>query len=207
MKRGILITFEGGEGSGKSTQIRMLASHLKRRGHSVLVTCEPGGSLLGKQIRRMLLHAPHRPSKTAELFLFLADRADHVESILRPTLKRGQTVLCDRYTDSTLAYQGGGRGFPLRTLEALNRAATGGLTPDLTFLLDVPVEVGLARAGKRSKGRKDRMERERLNFHRAVRSTFLRLAGREPRRFRVIDGHRNPNVIHQEVWNAVPLGK
>lgn len=199
MKKGIFITFEGPEGSGKSTQLRLLADRLKKRGVPVLTTGEPGGSHLGKKLRQLLLHSRVKPSPEAELFLFLADRADHVSAILRPALERGWVVLCDRYIDSTLAYQGGGRGLSLARLKRLNREATGGLQPDLTILLDLPVETGLARAGKRSKGKIDRMEREELKFHRAVRSAFLRLAKEEHKRFRLLDARRDPEAIHREI--------
>ena len=199
MNKGIFITFEGPEGSGKSTQLRLLAEWLKSRGVPVLVTGEPGGSHLGKKLRHLLLHSRVKPCSEAELFLFLADRADHVSAILRPALERGWVVLCDRYIDSTLAYQGGGRGLPMARLKRLNREATGGLRPDVTFLLDLPVETGLARAGKRSNGKVDRMEREELVFHRAVRSVFLRLAKQEPKRFRLLDGRRKPEALRAEI--------
>jgi dTMP kinase len=203
MKNGLFITFEGPEGSGKSTQIRLLATALKRHGVPVVVTAEPGGSPVGLEIRRLLLKAPVKPSPEAELFLFLADRADHVSSVIRPALERGTVVLCDRYTDSTLAYQGGGRGIPLSKLKHLNEEATGGLTPRLTFLMDLPVEKGLARAGKREGGKKDRMESERLAFHRRVRSTFLALAQKEPKRFRVLDATRNVEVLALDIFQTL----
>ena len=202
MKQGFFVTFEGPEGSGKSTQIRLLADHLKSRGIPTVVTCEPGGSFLGKKIRQLLLHSEVKPESEAELFLFLADRADHVAGVVRPALARGWTVLCDRYTDSTLAYQGGGRGLSIPRLERLNREATGGLKPDLTFLLDLPVEVGLARAGKRSKGKTDRMEREHLKFHQAVRATFLRLARSEKARFKILDATQPAQELSASVLRS-----
>lgn len=203
MKRGMFITFEGPEGSGKSTQIRLLAEALRAQGVVVTVTREPGGSPLGAAIRKLLLDSPVRPASDAELFLFLADRADHVANVIRPALTRGEVVLCDRYSDSTFAYQGGGRGLPLARLKRLDCEATGGLKPDLTLLLDLPVEKGLERAEKRGAGKKDRMEKERLGFHRRVRDCFLFLAKKEPRRFRVLDATRSMEAISSDVWAAV----
>jgi len=203
MRKGLFITFEGPEGSGKSTQIRLLAEALRRRGIPVTVTREPGGSPVGLAIRRLLLDAPHPPSPGAEVLLFLADRADHVETVLRPALSQGEVVLCDRYSDSTFAYQGGGRGWPMARLRRLDREATGGLKPNLTFLLDLPVEKGLERAGKREGGKKDRMEKEKLAFHRRVRSAFRGLASTEPRRFKVLDATRDMGSLADEIWGWV----
>jgi dTMP kinase len=203
MQRGIFITFEGPEGSGKSTQIRLLADALGRRGHRVTLTREPGGSPVGRKIRRLLLNTPVKPSPDAELLLFLADRADHVASIIRPALERGEVVLCDRYADSTFAYQGGGRGLSVARLRRLNREATGGLNPHLTFLLDLPADKGLARAGKREAGKKDRMEMEKLAFHRRVRSAFLRFAKAEPKRIKVLDASRDIDDLAVEILKTV----
>jgi dTMP kinase len=206
MKKGMFITFEGPEGSGKSTQIRLLSEALKRRAMKVTVTREPGGSAVGKAIRRLLLNSPIKPSPDAELLLFLADRADHVASVIRPALERGEIVLCDRYEDSTFAYQGGGRGLSLPRLRRLNHEATGGLKPHLTILLDLPAEVGLARAGKREGGKKDRMEKERLAFHRRVRSSFRAFAEKEPKRFKVLDATKDVGSLADEIWKAVDKG-
>ena len=185
MKKGLFITLEGPEGSGKTTHIGLLAAHLRARGLAVVVTREPGGTPLAAGIRRLLLDSRGGMSPLAELFLYEADRAQHVRAVLEPALRRKRIVLCDRYTDSTLAYQGYGRRLPMKTIETLNAAAASGLRPDLTLLLDVPVRRGLMQA-KRKKRRHDRMERAGIAFHRRVRRGFLALAKREPKRFRVI---------------------
>jgi dTMP kinase len=203
MKKGIFITFEGPEGSGKSTQMGLLAEALRGRGFQVTVTREPGGSIVGREIRRLLLNTPVKPSPEAELLLFLADRADHVASVIRPALERGEVVLCDRYADSTLAYQGGGRGLSMARLRRLNREATGNLQPHLTFLMDLPAEKGLLRAGKREGGKKDRMESEHLAFHRRVRATFRDLAKRDTKRFRVLDATRDIENLSRNVLKSV----
>lgn len=197
--KGLFISFEGTEGSGKSTQIRLLAGLLKRHRVPYVLTREPGGSRLSTQLRHWILNKlEFKLMPEAELFLFLADRAQHVREVIRPALEKGKTVLCDRYTDSTLAYQGGGRGFDPGVLEAMNHAATGGLKPDVTLLFDVPVEVGLKRAAGRGQG-KDRMEREKLDFHRKVRRAFLETAQKEKRRFIVVDGLPDPAAVYQEM--------
>lgn len=196
---GIFITFEGIEGSGKSTQIQALARWLvpKVRPRKVVVTREPGGTPLADRIRKTLLAAlSTRMSPERELFLYEIARRDHVQEKIRPALERGDVVLCDRFTDATLAYQGYARGLPLKKIRRLNAAATGGLEPDLTFLLDLPVAAGLRRALKRTKARKkrlDRFDRESQRFHERVRAGYRALARREPKRIRVInaDGKRN----------------
>jgi dTMP kinase len=185
MKKGLFITFEGPEGSGKSTHAQLLASYLKKRGRRVIVTREPGGTKLARAFRRLLLETGDGLSPLAELFLYETDRAQHVEETILPALKRGQTVLCDRYTDSTLAYQGDGRGLDRGIIQALNRIASQDVTPDLTILLDVPAEKGLRQARAFKKG-DDRLERAGLAFHKRVRQGFLRLAKREPKRFAVV---------------------
>jgi dTMP kinase len=204
------ITFEGGDGSGKSTQLKLLADYLTRRGHPCLCTREPGATNLGKMIRRVLLEVgDERISSETELFLYLADRAQHVHEIIRPALAAGQIVLCDRFTDSTVAYQGYGRGVDLAVLGDLNRMASGGLVPDLTFLLDCPVEVGLARAEKRIETqhggdrREDRFEREAAEFHARVRRGFQELARRDSRRVRLLDARRPVEELHAEIRSMV----
>lgn len=199
------ITFEGGDGTGKSTQIRFLERHLIAQGKSCLTTREPGGTSLGQLLRQILLESGNRAiSSSTELFLYLADRAQHVHEVIAPAIAQGKIVLSDRHTDSTVAYQGYGRGFDLQLLLSLNRIASQGLTPDITFLLDCPVELGLSRTVHRRSGSAkvkstDRFENEKLEFHEKVRQGFLDLARAEPARFYVIDASRS----EQEVFAAV----
>lgn len=188
------ITFEGGDGSGKSTQVRLLADFLSSKGRDVLVTREPGGTELGLLIRRLLLEVSDQTIvPTAELLLYLADRAQHVQQVILPALRLGKVVLCDRFTDSTVAYQGFGRGIEIGLLQRLNNLADDGCRPALTFLLDCPVEVGLQRAAWRRAQAgsdvpaEDRFEREQLAFHKRIRAGFLKLASAEPERFQIID--------------------
>ena len=188
------ITFEGGDGTGKTTQIQLMEGYLRERHRSCVVTREPGGTTLGQMIRKVLLEVGNREiAKSTELFLYLADRAQHVHEIITPALASGNIVLCDRFSDSTLAYQGYGRGSDLSWLRSLNNAATGGLHPDMSFLFDCPVDIGLGRAARRriksatNLSQEDRFEREKLEFHEKVRHGFLELARLEPERFRIID--------------------
>ena len=185
LKKGIFITFEGPEGSGKSTHIRKLAAYLRGKGRRILITREPGGTVLAKSFRRILLETGDGLSPLAELLLYEADRAQHVDETLRPALRKGWTVLCDRYTDSTVAYQGFGRGLDLATIRELNAVASGGLTPALTILLDVPAARGLMQARRHKHGH-DRLEKAGLAFHNRVRAGFLKLAAKEPKRFRLV---------------------
>jgi len=193
----VFITFEGPEGAGKSTAIRAVAESLESRGTQVLVTREPGAGDFGFKIRELLLHGDDLPIWT-ELFLFLADRSHHVERIIRPALSAGKTVLCDRHADSTLVYQGYARGLDLENLRELNLIATGGLKPTLTFLLDLPVEIGLARLQN-----PDRLDREPLEFHQKVRSGFLAESRREPERWQVIDASLPPEKIVDQILIAL----
>ena len=196
----MFLTIEGIEGAGKSTFIGLLEDELVKRGVNFLCTREPGGCALGRQIRPLLLDASQKVSDRAELFLFLADRAQHVADTIRPALERGQWVICDRYADSTIAYQGYGRGMDPEELQKLNDYATGGLWPDITFLLDLPAEVGLGRALARN-GREGltqsegRFEAEALAFHQRIREGFLARAARWPQRFRVLDAAQTPDAI------------
>jgi len=189
------ITFEGIEGCGKTTQVRLLAKLLTSRGHTVTVTREPGGCSIADQVRAILLDAENRALvPLSELLLYAAARAQHVEEVIRPALAAGNVVICDRFTDATVAYQGYGRSLDLDLIGRLNRIATGGITPDLTVLLDCPEETGLARAMERinacAGAREERFEQESLRFHRAVRQGYLRLAVAEPHRFIVLDATR-----------------
>ncbi|MBQ4076423.1 MAG: dTMP kinase [Mailhella sp.] len=206
----MFLTVEGIEGAGKSTFISLLEDELTKRGVDFLHTREPGGCALGRQIRPLLLDVSQKVSDRAELFLFLADRAQHVADTIRPALEAGRWVVCDRYADSTIAYQGYGRGMDPEELQRLNDYATGGLWPDVTFLLDLPAEVGLGRALARN-GREGltqsegRFEAEALAFHQRIREGFLLRAARWPERFRVLDATQAPeDVVAQALEHLSP---
>lgn len=196
----MLISFEGSEGAGKSTQIQKLAEHLRAHGKTVLLTREPGGTDFGEEVRNILKHAPYgdRLADESELLLFVAARAQLVREVIRPALSRGEVVLCDRFTDSTLAYQGAGRGLDVNFIRALNDFATGGLKPRRTYLLDLPVETGLARAKHRAVANAptDRMETMNTLFYDRVAWCYRRLAEAEPGRFVTLDATRTPDEIH-----------
>lgn len=193
----MFVTFEGPEGSGKSTAIRSVAERLLAQGYAVLTTREPGAGTFGAKIRQILLNEEAMP-QWSELFLFLADRANHVETIIRPALRRGEIVLCDRHADSTVVYQGYARGLDIDQLRKLNDLATNGLRPDLTLLLDLPAEAGLARVTG-----PDRLDREPLAFHHAVRDGFLQEAKREPDRWRVIDATATAETVADDCFHAI----
>ncbi len=199
----LFITFEGGEGSGKSTQIKKLSELLSQKNISHLLTREPGGTEIGKEIRQILLHQKnHTLSPTAELMLYAADRAQHVEGVIRPALNAGKMVLCDRFTDATVAYQGFGRKLDLKLIEQLNEIATQGVKPNLTFLLDIPVDVGLSRARKRlaqENSHEGRLEAEAVEFHERVRKGYLEMAKQESKRFVIIDATKDVETIHQVI--------
>lgn len=206
----MFVTVEGVEGAGKSTLMNMLAHALETRGIAFLRTREPGGCGLGTSLRPLLLDVSSELDSRAELFLFLADRAQHVAETIRPALVRGDWVLCDRYADSTIAYQGYGRGMDTDRLQELNDYATGGLWPDKTLLLDLPVETGLARALARN-GREGltqsegRFEAEELAFHQRIRDGFLARAARWPERFCVLDATLEPEELLRQALNALGL--
>lgn len=201
---GLFITLEGVEGSGKSTQIRYLAEVLTQTGYRVLQTREPGGTATAEAIRHILLttssHEPVTPQ--AEALLILAARCQHVTHLIRPALRCGTVVLCDRFSDSTFAYQGFARGLDLQWLRAANEVATGGLTPDLTLILDLPVSVGLARR-RVDRGQQNRLDRETERFHRKVRRGFLALAAKEPARMKIVNANRPIQVIRDELAEIV----
>lgn len=192
---GIFITFEGIEGSGKTTQSRLLKEYLDGQGIPAIHTRNPGGTELGLKIRELVLHQGAYP--VAELLLFLADRNQHVNEVIRPAINADKVVICDRYYHSTFAYQAGGRKIDPSAIEYINDLAIEGCRPDLTFLIDVTVEEGLSRARARDP-ELDRIEQAGLEFHRAVRESFLSMA-REDARVTVVDGARDPQVIHSEV--------
>ena len=195
----MLIAFEGGEGVGKSTQIARAAAWLRALGRDVVETREPGGTELGRELRRLVLDPHGQVTARAEALLYAADRAQHVETVIRPALAAGALVLTDRYVDSTLAYQGGGRG--LADARLVTEWATGGLTADLTVLLDLDPAAGLARAGARAAP--DRLEAAALGFHEAVRAAFLALAAEAPQRYEVIDAALEPDAVAALVKDAI----
>lgn len=208
MARGRLITFEGPEGGGKSTQAGMLIGKLEERGLEVVYTREPGGTKLGEAIRGILQYdaAGEAPCAESEVLLFEASRAQLVRQVMLPALERGAWVVCDRFFDSTTAYQGFGRGFPVEMMETLNQFAVGDAVPDLTILLDINVSLGMQRCAKRQAGHKqqyDRIESEALEFHEKVRQGYLELARRHPQRFRKVDGMRDVEAIAADVWKVV----
>ena len=200
---GRFVTFEGGEGGGKSTNLRMLATALEAAGETVIVTREPGGSEGAEQVRRLLVEgATDRWDAVSEALLHCAARRDHVERLISPALDRGDWVVCDRFADSTMAYQGYGHGLGREPIETLQGLAIGGLKPDLTLILDLPVETGLTRAGSRG-GNETRYERMADGFHQRLRDGFLDIAAREPGRCVVIDATQEIDAVQQEVRRAV----
>lgn len=199
-RSGLFITFEGPDGSGKSTQMKMLADKLRALGYEVVETVEPGGTRIGEQIRRILLDPLHQEMRPrTELLLYFAARAQNVEERILPALAGGKIVLSDRYTDSTMAYQGFARSLGAEAVQELHRLACQGLQPDLTLCYDIDVETGLARARERGVNRMDEQE---IEFHRRVREAYLQMARREPR-FRVIDGAPPPEDVFRATWEAV----
>ncbi len=196
---GKLITLEGPEGAGKTTQSEALLQWLVKAGYNPVVTREPGGTDLGRRIRHMLLDAGSDITDKAEILLYAADRAQHVEKVIIPALRQGRIVLCDRYIDSTTAYQGYARGLGTEFVEQVNRIATGGLVPDLTLIYDIPPDKGIAR----KKSSLDRLEQEDLEFHRLVREGYLMIARREPSRVKVINALNDIETVTRESVEAV----
>ena len=198
-RRGLFITFEGPDGSGKSTQARMLAERLRGEGRDVLETVEPGGTLIGQQIRRILLDPANKElTPVSELLLMFAARAQNVEQWILPALDQGKIVISDRFTDSSIAYQGAGRGLGWEKVLEVDRIACQGLAPDLTLCIDIDTETGLARALARG-GLETRLEQQAIEFHKRAREAYHGLARREPQRFRVIDGSGTPEAIAAKV--------
>lgn len=203
--QGKFITFEGIDGSGKSTQLRMLAGELRGRGFDLITTCEPGGTPLGRHLRRAFLETEETVAPLAELLLFAADRAQHVEFLIKPALEAGRVVISDRYADATAAYQGAGRGFERETINEIIQLATGGLKPDLTLFFDISVETAIRRMSDRhdSETKANRMDGETADFYGSVRDEYLQIAAREPGRFKVIDGGGPVEEIHSVVLEIV----
>lgn len=200
---GCFITFEGIDGSGKSTQLRALVETLRAQGHDVVATCEPGGTSLGQALRKAFLDTDGSVAPTAELLLFAADRAQHIEHLIRPAILDGKIIISDRYADATRAYQGAGRGFDRDLIETIIEIATGGLRPDLTLFFDIPVERALERTSRRRPGARNRMDGESADFYTRVRKAYLDLADAEPARFRVVDADREVDVIASDVMKLV----
>jgi len=200
--RGHFITFEGGDGAGKSTLITRLAEILTQRGYEVVQTHAPGGTTPGKVIRELLLHPQEPLVDRAELLLFLADRSQQVEQVILPALEAGKVVLCDRYNDSTLAYQGGARGFDLKKVGEMCRFATSDLHPDLTLYLDLDPEIGIERV-KSEKKSKDQIEKENLTFHQKIRKTFHEIGEKEPTRFQIIDAAQSKEAVFDKALQLI----
>lgn len=197
--QGLFITFEGPDGCGKTTQMKLLAEYFEKKGKEVVLTREPGGKGLGEKVREILLNYDGKVSDRCESFLFLADRAQNIDIIVNPAVKEGKIVLCDRHIDSTVAYQGYGRGLNIDRINMLNNLATNGKKPDLTLVFDVDVETSMKRVGKE----KDRMESAGIDFHNRVRKGYLELAKQEPKRIKVLDATKSIEEIHKDVINIL----
>ena len=203
MDRGLFITFEGTDGTGKTTQIERLSVDLKRAGYDVCLTREPGGTPISEQIRDMLLNPDHSEmAATTELLLYAASRAQHVSEVIKPALEAGKIVISSRFADATVVYQGYGRGLDLDRIHHLNRIATDGVRPEVTFVLDLPVEIGLQRV-QSSRGGLDRLEREKIEFHRRLREGYQTLAKQEPQRLKIIDAQVNPEQVYAQIQSII----
>ena len=197
--QGLFITFEGTDGTGKTTQIQRLAADLRKTGYDVCLTHEPGGTPISERIRDMLLNPDHSEmTATTELLLYAASRAQHVSEVIKPALEAGKVVISSRFADAMVVYQGYGRGLDLERINHLNRIATDGVTPDATFVLDLPVEVGLRRV-QNSRGGLDRLEREKIEFHRRLREGYQILAKQEPQRLRIINAQVSPEQVYAQI--------
>ena len=204
----LFITFEGVEGSGKTTQIQRLKKYLDRKGIPCKVTREPGGCPISEKVRKILLNPDHREMvPISELLLYEAARAQHIKEVIKPFLKKGGVVLCDRFSDATLAYQGYGRRMDLKWIESLNHISSQGIRPDVTFLLDCPSHVGLKRAIRRNRTRRqereERFEKEKIQFHRRVRKGYLAIAKKEPYRVKVIDTREGEDKVFEKIRKIV----
>ncbi len=195
MGKGLFITFEGADGCGKTTQMNLLAEYLKKENIPFILTREPGGKGLGEKVREILLNYEGPVSDRCESFLFLADRAQNIDIIVNPAVEKGKIVLCDRHIDSTVAYQGYGRGLDIERINMLNDIATNGKKPDLTFVFDIDVETSMKRVGTE----KDRLESAGIEFHNRVRNGYLELAKQEPKRIKVLDATKSIEEIHKQV--------
>lgn len=199
MKKGLFITFEGIDGCGKTTQINLLKNYLENNGYKVILTREPGAKGLGEKLREILLNYDGEVSSNCESFLFLADRAQHIDTIIKPAIQNGVVVLCDRHTDSTVAYQGYGRSLDLDQIKHLNNIATSGIKPDITFILDIDIETSLIRIGK---GR-DRMENSGREFFERVRNGYIEISKQEPERVKLLNGKDTIDNLNKQIIDSV----
>ena len=199
MKKGLFITFEGADGCGKTTQLNLLKEYLENNGYEVVLTREPGGKGLGEKVREILLNYDGEVSNRCESFLFLADRAQNIDIIVNPAIEQGKIVLCDRHTDSSVAYQGYGRGLDINQINTLNNLATGNKKPDLTLVFDVDIETSMQRVGNE----KDRMESAGKEFFNRVRNGYLELAKQEPERIKVIDSTKSIPEVQKDVLEII----
>lgn len=199
MKKGLFITFEGADGCGKTTQLNLLKDYLENKGYEVIITREPGAKGLGEKIREILLNYDGEVSNRCESFLFLADRAQNIDIIVKPAIEEGKIVLCDRHTDSTVAYQGYGRGLDIEQINMLNHIATNSTKPDLTLVFDVDIETSMQRVGNQQ----DRMEKSGKEFFNKVRNGYLELAKQEPDRIKVIDTTKSITEVQKDVVNII----
>ena len=199
MGKGLFITFEGADGCGKTTQLKLLAEYLTNKGLEVVITREPGAKGLGEKVREILLNYDGEVSDRCESFLFLADRAQHIDMIINPAIEQGKIVLCDRHTDSSVAYQGYGRGLSIDRISMLNNLAVNGRYPDMTLIFDIDVETSMTRVGEQ----KDRMESAGMEFFNRVRNGYLEIAKQEPDRVKVLDAKKSINEIHHDVIGLI----
>ncbi len=199
MGKGIFITFEGADGCGKTTQLKLLAEYLTNKGFEVVITREPGAKGLGEKVREILLNYDGEVSDRCESFLFLADRAQHIDMIINPAIAQGKIILCDRHTDSSVAYQGYGRGLSIERINMLNNLAVNGRYPDMTLVFDIDVETSMARVGEE----KDRMESAGMDFFNRVRNGYLEIAKHEPNRVKVLDAKKSIEEINNDVIELI----